>query len=538
MDARARTHELEPDARVPTPGSTPAPATNHAAVLALQRSAGNQAVTAMLSSRGPQIARLFHSNKKPLDLGTGVGELNRIAAERNLNLTFNAYAERVDQLATEKESDYDFADLKNEQILEIHQRVSKETAPPEKLEENKSEPQKRVEALRKPSTDNRYTHRYARGDNSKMIKALSDLHGYQKLKKVALEDGTRLLTVGDTVYAEESDPFPLPSNEPLSQTDQLAVDDICDRYDLEHTKSKALVGDLLQINLAASSLKAVSKQIELFLTAIKDAVKEPETLDGAVSKLTSAGLYEAINQDPQSAAMKALKQMPAWKNLKLDEPALVNVAESLIMAGILTSPGWTSARTDEEFGGQVGEFLTHQQLNAVMPDQGTKLEEGEQLLQLHSVHFTGNRYRADKLQAENTDACSELDLMTAIQRKAGGYHCTAVGNTKVTSKSAVGAAEKQNGDALAAMDSFIGTKKVELPSDKTVQILVEGITGTDIESGKEIKLKPLSVEGDVTKRTIGATKAPGKYTHRITQTYQQVHTIAYIIRGRMKSQEK
>jgi hypothetical protein len=159
-----------------------------------------------------------------------------------------------------------------------------------------------------------------------------------------------------------------------------------------------------------------------------------------------------------------------------------------------------------------------------------------QLVQLHSVHFIGDRYAAgsEKPIRTNTDACAELDLMTAIRHGTGAFTCLAIGNTKVSKTSRAGEAAAQNRDAIAAMQSFIARKRVPLPSDASVEILVSRIEGKPVDTGTPVQLASLTLAENIEQRKLGAHGAQGGYTHGISFSYRRVHAIALILRGRMK----
>jgi hypothetical protein len=159
-----------------------------------------------------------------------------------------------------------------------------------------------------------------------------------------------------------------------------------------------------------------------------------------------------------------------------------------------------------------------------------------QLLQLHSVHFIGDRFAKgdSKPTRTDTDACAELDLMTVIHHPDGRFECIAVGNTKISKTSKAREAAAQNRDAVAAVQSFIGNRRTALPSDLLVEILVTRIVGRPVGKGAPVKLTPLTLAESVEERKIGAQDAGGEYTHKISVSYRRVHAIALILRGRMR----
>lgn len=565
MTVRAHRERGRAEQDAPAPELAHGTRTPSAAVLQLQRAAGNHAVTALLGSA--RLARAVVRNGRPLSENGAAAQLTNAAAQVGLDLKFGDHPEGVKALL-KAEKTYDLAkDTNVEKLIEMWNSVSgqtltAETAPKAKPKERKEPaaqvpqpkkekepPKPKSEAEQKEEAeaiireeaqpDGNGGFVYRRGGTGTLESALR-LRG-DVVHKTSEPDGRRVLTVGSVRYVEKDSPFPASAEVTLAEEHDTAVTDVCGRFALTSPKAIAFVTDLFRIALAKKAQTAgIKRQIQAFLVALdKDRVTEniTYTLDELLASTSVAETYEDIVTSSPGDASTAFMSIAGVETVPAADPELVTLAEALIRGGILSSPAWLAARTDAEFAGVAGEFLTHQQIGAVMPP-GVAANKGDEVLQLHSVHFIGDRYAKgkDTPTRTNTDVCAELDLMTAVKQAAGGYVCQAVGNTKVSKSSLAPEAASQNRDALAALKSAANKgERVELPSDKAVEIVVRSVTGTVVITNAQEALTPLALAETVDQRTIGAHGASGDYTHRIAQNFQRVHAIALILRGRMKT---
>jgi hypothetical protein len=241
------------------------------------------------------------------------------------------------------------------------------------------------------------------------------------------------------------------------------------------------------------------------------------------------------------------------------DPQLFKTAHRLAAAGIRNTATWKAARTEGEFIGTVGEHLTHLQIEAVMPVHAPGMKQGDELVHLHSVHFTGNLYAAQASATPtrtNTDVCAELDLMTVVRHESGSMQCIAVGNTKVSRTSLAPEAEQQNADAVAALRAFVANERAPLPSSApssssspssassssspssnsnsnfATWIEVQFVEAARVAGGDKLTFdrSTLTLAPVIDQRTIGARSAGGAYTQHITESFAEARVISMILR--------
>ncbi len=336
------------------------------------------------------------------------------------------------------------------------------------------------------------------------------MHKGKWVEKDDLPDGTRTLTVEGVVYTEEPAPFPLGKSQ-LDEDPAQQVKELCEEFKIASPKAIGYVDTVVRMSLSkgGTSVKAIKKSVRVFLVAMQDILEEQETLDSALPGMSPLEIFEDMVRSggEDNAVLKALKALPGMPEVETQDPRLARIAETLEKAGILESPTFKAARTDEEYFGCVGEYLTHQQIGDVMKlDQSPTLDKGEEVLQLHSVHFYGFRFEGDSetpSKSEETDACSELDLMTVVRTESGEVTCIAVGNTKVSGSSRASEARHQNQDAIVAIKAHSGKEKLALESKPGVKILVNRVEGQIVGDNKKIDLKGIKLSPKPTEKVIG-----------------------------------
>ncbi len=569
VDARSRTESAVQHVPPAMPEPEPSRQPLADAVLRLQRGAGNRAVAELLSTSPPgrpQIARMLHRSGKPIDAKYAVKSLTSLAEKAGLKLDFAAHAEAVEKLRLAAEPAYDlntqkdaatlvniFNHVSGESLtLESAPRIVKEKKDPPPLEapspekgkeketpgEKRPQPEDIVAEMVHPTGENQFVYRW--GGTSRLESALRTLHG--RVEKNVRPDGARVLIAGSATYVETSSPFPVSADVPIRAEQENAIAMICEQFGLTTPGAIRYVTDLFRISLAKKTqTPGIKRQITAFLLAFKEELADESelfgrTLNDVLGAATAADVYEEIIRSPHNAVVEALTSIAGMEPVPSGDRGLIAAADSLIAEGILETATWKAARTEEEFAGVVGEHLSHQQIAAVMPGAPATMPKDAQLVQLHSVHFIGDRYAHgdSKPTRTDTDACAELDLMTVIHHPDGRFECIAIGNTKISKTSRAGEAATQNRDAIAAVRSFIEKKRTPLPSGPLIEILVTTIVGKPVGRGAPVKLTPLTLAESVEERKIGEQDAGGEYTHKISVSYRRVHAIALILRGRMK----
>jgi hypothetical protein len=396
-----------------------------------------------------------------------------------------------------------------------------------------------------PVNDDQTAFVYYWGGTSKTEKLLRLAFPDNIVEKSVVAGGLRQLTINDVLtFTEEGSPFPSTQNLRLTKEQLQPLKDLATKYHLVSSGANALLYDLFAGGLAKNNgqPKPVLRSITGFLEAcLVDLASDESTagisLDEALDELQRRGLYREVVRagDEEFDVTTALAKIAGVHHVK-PTPELVEVADGIATKNsLLQSSQWKSARTDAEFDGMLGEFLTHAGIaqGQLMPQNAVDLVPGDEVMQLHSIHFIGDLYRdgEDEPYRTNTDVTSELDLMSVVRHEDGSFTPFALGNTKVAATNLAAAAGKQNDDAENALKAYVQQQR--LPGKGTYAI-VKRVYGFRIPSNDEVELRQLDLKSPPAKLTIGAKDAPGDYTRNLTLSYDEIHTLGILLRERTK----
>lgn len=378
---------------------------------------------------------------------------------------------------------------------------------------------------------------YPWGGTSKIEEHLRKIYPEQRVSKKVLDSSLRQLTVGQLTFTEESNPFPASKNIDLDHKQEQAINKLKADYKINDPQASEFLSTLFKINAAKGmQTKGIVRMITgFFETFIAELEDEKVPLDQALAELQQNGMYrEIVRSGEANDVIRSLFNMSGVGKVE-GTPELVEIADLLAQnTDILRSPTWLGARTDEEYAGLIGEYISHKEIQNLMPNSPTEeMVEGDQVMQLHSVHFIGDLYKKSEQEPDktNTDVCSELDLMSVVAHSNKSFTCFAFGNTKVTKSSAAAAADQQNKIAQEALSSFIFKKRFNPAKEN--EAVVTKIYGFVIPSNERIELVNIKLDSAPERHTIGAKQAPHGYSKFLSLTYDQIHTIAFLLRERV-----
>ena len=536
----------------------------------LDQRAGDRKFAA--SGHGVQ-RKVILGKKDVTDVSVAIRAMTGIAEKLGLQLDFDTYAETIGKLVTDDEHSVSLDDARMDgsgyHIVNIYNQVSgkkltPETAPKaEKKEKLKREGEKKDEKMEKVDEHDKspkiekqkktlaledlvkealITDRgsgkfgYAWGGTGRVEKALREVFPEEMvIKSSDGKTGLRNLAVKNLVFLETPSTLPTGGTVELDEADHKEIKVLVEAFALaEDQDAVHLVEELYRYSKATKlQPAAIAKQLKRLLVSIRES--NPVEGSGVahwVGKIYRRGLITTLAQgDPEKIPYQVLVNQVKGTPQVPANPQLLKHAEQLATkTDILRSATWLSARTDEEFNGLTGEYIARQEFGEVMPKTDlNKFEKDSQPLSLHSVHFIGDLYRDSTKARQDTDVCSELDLMSVVSLADKSFVCVGLGNVKVTSLSAVPEAQTQNNVAEEALRAHVGGRRAKIDEKKKETADVKQVFGYTLE-GQKIDLTGKLKVGEVSKTTVGAKKGSGNYDTRISLTYAEVSGVSLLLR--------
>jgi hypothetical protein len=327
---------------------------------------------------------------------TAIQALTNIARKLGFDLDFREHGDQVEALRiSETESEHLSAirkDSSGAEIVRIFNRVSGkalrkedaprlvEPAPNEK--KGPSQPplapvvtKKAPQSLEDLQNEGLVTkiaatdYSYYWGGTTKIDAALRTQFPGKPVRKTELPSGLRQLTVETLVFTEERNPFPASANKPLGEGEQAALGELAGTYELRSADAVAFLAALLTMNAAKGLPVRANKRliIAFFEQLHKEWAEVPKgewsSLDQILAGVHRTGLYREIvrSGEPNEVIVSLLAMPSIGQALGSVEatPELVDDADFFATrTDILSSPAWRSARTDEEYAGLLGEYMS------------------------------------------------------------------------------------------------------------------------------------------------------------------------------------
>ncbi|MEL6177900.1 MAG: DUF4157 domain-containing protein [Myxococcota bacterium] len=210
--------------------------------------------------------------------------------------------------------------------------------------------------------------------------------------------------------------------------------------------------------------------------------------------------------------------------IKLEGELLAAAQRLMGETDLLTSSAWTSARTQAEQIGAVGEYLAQFEMGTMMPhpDAG----EGERIHHLANIHFMGDVYEtaeAPEPKRQDTDAGPELDLMVLKISDSAPPQCLSIGNVKVGRNNLASDAAAQNVSARTLIEAYNSGTRTQLGKH---WVVVKAVHALDIHDGRPMNIPKPIVAGGMGEHTIGPNNGGEGYTNQLRFTFSEVKQIA------------